>query len=181
MKACKPANGAQKSFVNSLFVGMTRNTGHRDCHHNNANKADNRIEDLLHVSTCGSDNGDDDLNSQNLYSDGKEVPGFRIHSYYFKPRGDVYRQSNAQKWYPTQGLSIYDTWLPHVIRNNTFIDYFSEEDDGFRHGLGVHLGNRFRLSAKNCFVFNNTYINTPRRVQTGSVSCFEPSCARPHR
>ena len=84
MKACKPANGAQKSFVNSLFVGMTRNTGHRDCHHPNVNDSNNRIKDLLYVTTCGSENGDDDLNSQNLYADGGEVPGFRIHSYYFK-------------------------------------------------------------------------------------------------
>ena len=60
IKACKPAAGAQKTFTDSVFVGMTRNTGHRLC-----NNHSNRIGDLAHVKTCGSSMDDDEEGSLN--------------------------------------------------------------------------------------------------------------------
>ena len=31
--------------------------------------------------------------------------------YWLKANGDVYRQWGSDEWYPTQGISIYDSWL----------------------------------------------------------------------
>ena len=64
--------------------------------------------------------------------------------------------------YPIQGLSVYDTWLPNVFANNRFYDFFSAEGDAYRHGFGIHLQNKFPMSAKFAAVSNHTYINTPR-------------------
>ena len=77
----------------------------------------------------------------------------------------MYRNSALNQNYAIQGLAVYDTWLPNVLANNRFYDFFGAEGDSYRHGLGVHLQNKFPMSAKFTVVSNHTYINTPREGQ----------------
>ena len=104
IKAAKPASGSQKSFNNSIFVGMTRNTGHRIC-----KNSSNRVGDFVTVETCG--HSDDVLQPSQLNTQSGHAPGYFGYNYYFKPAGDVYRSWCTDQYYPTQGLAIYDTWL----------------------------------------------------------------------
>ena len=169
IKAAKPAAGAQKSFNNSIFVGMTRNTGHRTC-----KNSSNRVGDFVTVETCGYFG--DDLEPSRTHEQAGHTPGYFGTNFYFKPAGDVYRNWCTNQYYATQGLAIYDTWLPTTMINNTFYDYFSEEGDGYRHAVGVHLNNLFRMVIKNAWISDHTYVNTPREIQTASVSCSQPGC-----
>ena len=149
---------------------MTRNTGHRMCKNRT-----NRVGDFVSVEECGSfhstDGGRMPQQADELV--GRHGTSYYWANHYFKPKGDVYRNWVTDRYYPTQGLAIYDTWLPTTMKNNTFYDYFSEEGDAYRHAVGVHLNNKFRMSIKNTFLSNHTYINTPREIQTGIVECTD--------
>ena len=174
IKATTPVYGAQKSVINSTFVGMTRNTGHKYCANLNRPSAG---RDFVTVADCGSKLDANKPMSMDGF-EGKPVPAGNLVNYWFKPVGDVYRNTAGNRFYPTQGMSIYDTWMLQSIKNNIFYDFFSTSDgsDGYRHAVGVHFSNNFHISMKNCFVSNMTYINTARHIQMGLLDCSEPGC-----
>ena len=118
---------------------MTRDTGHKYCKNNP------EAPDLATPSYCAAGNipqGGDRSNPwsmDDLRPSESGMPWPKL--YQFKPVGDVYRQWINDKFFPTQGLAIYDSWLPQVIINNTYYDFHSKEGHAYRHAIGVHLGN----------------------------------------
>ena len=174
IKATTPLFGAQKSVINSTFVGMTRNTGHRYCSNWKRPEAGH---DFVTIGDCGSSL---DRKSPKTMKDfpGRPWPAGNMNNFWFKPIGDVYRNSVGSRFYPTQGMSIYDTWMLQSIKNNVFYDFFSDKEgtDGFRHAVGVHFSNNFHVVVKNCFVSNMTYHNTARHIQMGLLDCTEVGC-----
>ena len=77
----------------------------------------------------------------------------------------IERQAMFDMYYPVQGLSLYDTWMPTSNYGNRFYDFNSETADS--HAIGAHLGNDFQMVMKNLYIANNTYFNTDREIQFG--------------
>ena len=73
-------------------------------------------------------------------------------TFWFKPKGDVYRMFGREMTYPVQGLAMYDTWMPTMMENNVFYDYPAEDGDAYRHAIGSHLSNEFQMSIKNLYL-----------------------------
>ena len=139
--------------MDSLFVAMSRNTGHKKCKNDYERTVDSW--DLVLPRTCayvGENGGPAD------WKDWPPRANTVINNkvYWYKVAGDVYRQFGKDKFYPVQGLAVYDTWMPTVIQNNTFVNFFSKDGDAHRHAVGAHLGNEFQMSIKNFIMINNT-------------------------
>ena len=175
IKATTPIYGAQKSVINSVFVGMTRNTGHKYCANMNRRSAG---RDFITTADCGSKNDKNSPMNLDNVQPGKPVSAGTLVNNWYKPIGDVYRSTIADRYYPVQGMSIYDTWMLQSIKNNRFYDFFSDAagTDGYRHAVGVHFSNNFHISMKNCFVNNMTFINTARHIQMGVKDCTSIGC-----
>ena len=74
--------------------------------------------------------------------------------YWYKPKGDVYR-SSIQPWtFPWQGISLYDSWMPHEYANLTFWDYPGKDGDATRHAIGAHISNKHKMAIQNVYMRN---------------------------
>ena len=105
IKSAKPVPGARKSITNSIFVGFTKNTGHKVCRYqyDNGRFTGPVSYDLVNLRTC-SDHPEDDPEAfyhvdTELFPLGTQGP-MRIG--WWKPIGDVYRSFWASYWYPIQ-------------------------------------------------------------------------------
>ena len=175
VKATPQIFGAQKSLTDSVFVGMTRNTGHRYC--STSFSSPSAGHDFVDVASCGSQM--DRVKPMDMANfPGRIKTAAEYTNNWFKPKGDVYRNYAADSLYPTQGLAITDTWTLQAIKNNRFYDFFSAEGDAYRNAIGVMYSNNFYISPKNCFIKDQSFINTPRHVQMGALDCETTDCAQ---
>ena len=132
--------------------------------------------DFVTVAACGSDID----RVQPLEMD--TVPGKPMNpgpwkSHWFKPAGDVYRSSPQDKYFPTQGIAIADTTSVQVIKDNTFMYFYSENDDAYRNAIGINYGSSAPVSPKNCYIGENGYVQTPRQTQMAAdLPCTRPDC-----
>ena len=112
---------------NNLFVGISRNTGHRNCG-NIWNGIDSY--DLVLIGRCAgwSLPGNNNVAVIDLTD---TRPRFTNEddkfSFWYKPAGGVYRSFGSFINYPIQGIAIYDTWLLNTAFNNTFYDYYGSK------------------------------------------------------
>ena len=97
-------------------------------------------------------------------------------NHWFKPIGDVYRSSPQDRFYPTQGIAISDTRNVQVIKDNHFYDFYSDRNDAHRNAIGINYASTNPVSPKNCFVADQTFTNTPNRIEMGFLKCNEPNC-----
>ena len=130
LKGSNRIPGAYKNFNNAVFVGFTRNTGHRICGW--------KHKSLTEIGDCQKSGPDIDrirpgwtrtLTDDDI-EDGMEKPcpivqqtgDEDVETYWFKPEGDVYRQVMFPINAPMTAVEMYDTWIPIEKFYNTFWD-----------------------------------------------------------
>ena len=116
-KGTGPVWGSRKHVRNCTFVGYTRNTGHRTCRFPVG-------KGLLYPRAC-QDTAHSPVDLIDLRPQTEVLVSRRV--FWFKVETDVYRLSGQDIWYPWQGLSLYDTHVPQLIENCTFINYPSPD------------------------------------------------------
>ena len=152
LKGSNRIPGAYKNFNNGLFVGFTRNTGHRTCGWSSKNLAamgdcnlsgpeidtmcpgwtrtltDDDYDACKDCATCGDDcdgcldEGCVDGRIEKQCPIVQQTSEHEVHTYWFKPEGDVYRQVMFPKDAPMTAIEVYDTWIPVEKFDNTFWD-----------------------------------------------------------
>ena len=148
LKGSNRIPGAYKNFNNALFVGFTRNTGHRVCN--------SKFKNLAEMGDCQDSGPDIDRScpgwTRTLTADDYEdelmtiekpcptvqqTAEHEVETYWFKPEGDVYRQVMFPKDAPMTGVELYDTWIPIQKFYNKFWDIPGK--DAMRSVFGVPL------------------------------------------
>ena len=104
--------GAQKVIKDSLFVGLSRNTGPWSCQTANGQA----WQSFTELSDCPHNVG-----KITLFQDAPVPVPSPVEIRWWKPDGDVYRQVPFDKRYPQQGVSIYDTWMPTEYHNLQYV------------------------------------------------------------
>ena len=152
LKGSNRIPGAYKNFNNGLFVGFTRNTGHRTCGWDSKNLAamgdcnlsgpeidtmcpgwtrtltDDDYDACKDCATCGDDcdgcldEGCVDGRIEKQCPIVQQTSEHEVQTYWFKPEGDVYRQVMFPKDAPMTAIEVYDTWIPVEKFDNTFWD-----------------------------------------------------------
>ena len=152
LKGSNRIPGAYKNFNNGLFVGFTRNTGHRTCGWDSKNLAamgdcnlsgpeidtmcpgwtrtltDDDYDACKDCATCGDDcdgcldEGCVDGRIEKQCPIVQQTSEHEVETYWFKPEGDVYRQVMFPKDAPMTAIEVYDTWIPVEKFDNTFWD-----------------------------------------------------------
>ena len=166
-KGTGPTPGATKSLTNSIFVGFTKNTGHKFCTHDKTLDRDSR--DLVTPRVCSdSREGIIDLVSERPQADVL----IRRNIFWFKAGNDVYRQHGFHKYYPHHALSIYDSFIPTLVQNVTFQNY-PRDDYANRAALSAHLNHKNPLIPKSFCLTDIKYINVDTYFQNAHVVSTE--------
>ena len=96
----KPIPGASKSITNSIFVGWTKNTGHKKCAHTYQDWGPTQSFDLNMAKDCSwSGQGKEEDWGGPIHG----LRNFNLKLYWFKPKGSVYVVSTKPWNYPQQG------------------------------------------------------------------------------
>ena len=67
---------------------------------------------------------------------------------------------------PIKGMSIYDSFIPTMIQNITFMDYPAKNPAGARrHALGAHFNHKFGLIPKAFALRDIKYVNVDNYFQ----------------
>ena len=94
--------------------------------------------------------------------------GVNMYVRWHKGPDGVYRTDAQHKLFPTRGINVYDTFVPTYHFNLKFFDYpFSETK--FNSAFGMHIANRFGMTADDALFYNNTFDNVGRKVYFGDV------------
>ena len=166
-KETAPTPGATKSVTDSIFIGFTKNTGHKVCTHDKTLTYDSR--DLVTPRICSDTReGNVDLIDERPQTDVL----VRRMIFWYKAASDVYRQHGTHKYYPIQGMSIYDSFIPTLIKNVTFQNYPRDEYAN-RHALGAHVNHKNPLIPKAFALTDITYINVDSYFQNAHVVSTE--------
>ena len=162
-KGTAPVPGATKSLTNSLFVAYTRNTGHRLC------TTTDFSWDLVNVKNCTDARyGAVDLINERPQMD---VMSRRLVFWGKMEPKDVYRAHGQDMWYPVQGFSVYDSFVPTRCENITFYNYWATDPNGpKRHAVGAHFAHKNALFPKSFTIKNANYINTDSYFQNSQVN-----------
>ena len=146
--------GQTQTLENSLMVGYTENVG-------------------------------DPANfDQYIINDGKEIAptttvetmgGIDMWVRFFKAADGVWRSSSMPEYYPNRGINLYDTFVPSFYFNNVFYDWPAETSDNRASAIGMHLHNRFGMTADESKFWNNTFHNTARRAYFGDPNAEDGS------
>ena len=166
LKGSNRIPGAYKNFNNALFVGFTRNTGHRTCGW--------KYKSLTEMGDC-QDTGPDidrfcpgwtrtltpDDYEDEMMTIEKQCPTVQqtgeheVETYWYKPDGDVYRQVMFPKDAPMTSIELYDTWIPIEKFHNTFWDIPGK--DAMRSVLEDSLVTKVQWSRKLFYYFRNAF------------------------
>ena len=166
-KGTQPTPGATKSVTDSIFVGFTKNTGHKLCTHDASLDYDAR--DLVTPRVCSdTTEGMVDLIDERPQADVL----IRRMIFWYKAGNDVYRQQGFHKNYPVQAMSIYDSYIPTLIQNVTFQNY-PRDEFAPRHALGAHFNHKNPLIPKSFCLDDITYINVDSYFQNAHVESTE--------
>ena len=67
---------------------------------------------------------------------------------------------------PIKGMSIYDSFIPTMVQNITFMDYPAKNPAGARrHALGAHFNHKFGLIPKAFALRDIKYVNVDNYFQ----------------
>ena len=151
LKGSNRIPGAYKNFNNGLFVGFSRNTGHRkcdkkaqsltemrDCELNGPEidrfcpgwtrtLTDDDYDDCKDCASCGDcdgclEEGCVDGRIQKRCPVVQQTAEHEVQTFWYKPEGDVYRQAMFPQDAPMTAIEVYDTWIPVEKYHNTFWD-----------------------------------------------------------
>ena len=166
-KGTGPCPGSIKAIRNSTFIGFTRNTGHRVCMQPSGN-AVHHSYDLITVRACADTREQPvDLMTQRPLQE--VLKDRRI--FWFKGQDGVFRLHGEGQFRPLQAIALYDTTIPALTENNTFIDYPAADPAlAQHHAIGPFFAHPHQVTPKSHGVRNNRYINVDRIWQTPAVS-----------
>lgn len=75
---------------------------------------------------------------------------------------------------PMKGMSIYDSFIPTMVQNITFMDYPAKNDAGARrHALGAHFNHKFGLIPKVFALRDIKYVNVDNYFQNAYTESTE--------
>ena len=170
VKSCKPAAGAQKTFTDSIFVGMTRNTGHRRC-----NRHSNRIEDLVHVKTCGSSMDDDELG---LLISVLPCSALFLHCIFKRPKNNIEYfdlRPRPEKPYNSLILSIFKKTVEKLVDSKSITTTLNQKATFIviRTHLAIIQPRVYQYMTHGCLPFLETILFTISFLRTVTASDME--------